>query len=130
MADHLGCGLAIRHRLFPDYPVDDRHPGEQISADDGRPAGLDHAAAGQAAMMVAYLAKIGVTLVLDPMDYPSHLSRMTRKNNSEGYFFSNDHGGPFSAIRKNFLTGQTWNLHIMSIPYVDKTWQDTVENPN
>jgi peptide/nickel transport system substrate-binding protein len=82
-----------------------------------------------AAMVVAYLAKVGVTMVLEPLDYPSHLSRMTKKNNSEGYFFSNDHGGPFSAIRKNFLTGQTWNPHMMSDPYVDKTWQDTVENP-
>ena len=47
-----------------------------------------------AAMVVAYLAKIGVNLELEPMDYPSYLSRMTKKNHSEGYFFSNDHGGP------------------------------------
>ncbi len=67
-----------------------------------------------AAMVVAYLAKIGVTLVLEPMDYPSYLSRMTKKNHSEGYFFSNDQGTPFAGIRKNFLTGQTWNPHMMS----------------
>ena len=82
-----------------------------------------------AAMVVAYLAKIGVKLELEPMDYPSYLSRMTKKNHSEGYFFSNDHGDPFAGIRKNFLTGQTWNPHMMSDPYVDKTWQEAVENP-
>jgi peptide/nickel transport system substrate-binding protein len=111
---------------------------KKLLAEAGYPNGFTFKAqvsnAGQAgmdiaAMVVAYLAKIGVTLVLDPMDYPSHLSRMTKKNHSEGYFFSNDHGGPFSAIRKNFLTGQTWNPHMMSIPYVDKTWSDVVENP-
>jgi peptide/nickel transport system substrate-binding protein len=82
-----------------------------------------------ASMVVAYLAKIGVTLVLEPLDYPNHLSRMTKKNHSEGYFFSNDQGTPFAGIRKNFLTGQTWNPHMMSDPYVDKTWSETVENP-
>ncbi len=55
-----------------------------------------------AAMVVAYLAKVGVTLVLDPMDYPSHLSRMTKKNHSEGYFFSNDHGGPILRYPEEF----------------------------
>jgi peptide/nickel transport system substrate-binding protein len=85
----------------------------------------------QAAMVVAYLAKIGVTLELEPMDYPAYLSRMTRKSHSEGYFFSNDHGGPYSNLRKNYLTGQTWNPHMMADPYVDKTWSEgIVENPN
>ena len=65
-------------------------------------------------MVVAYLAKIGVKLELDPMDYPSWLSRMMKKNHSEGIFFNNDQGGPFSGIRKNFMTGQTWNPHMMS----------------
>ena len=63
------------------------------------------------------------------MDYPSWLSRMMKKNHSEGYFFTNDHGGPYSGIRKNFMTGQTWNPHMMADPYMDKTWQDAVENP-
>ncbi|MEW6184402.1 MAG: ABC transporter substrate-binding protein [Thermodesulfobacteriota bacterium] len=82
-----------------------------------------------ASMVVAYLAKIGVTMELVPMDYVSHMTMMIRKTNTDGYFFSNDHGGPYSGIRKNFLTGQTWNPHIMSDPYVDKTWNDIVQNP-
>ncbi len=83
-----------------------------------------------AAMVVAYLAKIGVTLVLDPMDYPSWLSRMTKKNHTEGIFFNNDHGTPYAGIRKNFLTGETWNPHMMSDPYLDKTHSEAMENPN
>jgi peptide/nickel transport system substrate-binding protein len=94
----------------------------QIS--NGSQTGLDIAA-----LVVAYLAKVGIKLELDPMDYPSYLSRMTRKSHSEGYFFANDHGGPYSGIRKNFLTGQTWNPHMMSDPKVDKTWDEIVTNP-
>ena len=82
-----------------------------------------------AAMVVSYLAKIGVKLELEPMDYPSWLSRMMRKNHSEGIFFSTDHGTPFSGIRKNFAAGETWNPHMMSDPYLDKTLNETVANP-
>jgi peptide/nickel transport system substrate-binding protein len=82
-----------------------------------------------AAMVAAYLAKIGVTLELDPMDYSSWLSRMTKKSHSAGIFFSNDYGTPFSGIRKNFVTGQTWNPHMMSDPYLDKTFDQTITNP-
>ena len=82
-----------------------------------------------ATMVVAYLAKIGVTLELEPMDFPSWLSRMTKKNHAEGIFFANDFGTPFSGLRKNFMTGQTWNPHMMSDPYLDKTLNETVKNP-
>jgi peptide/nickel transport system substrate-binding protein len=81
------------------------------------------------AMVVSYLDKIGVKLELEPLDYGLYLTRMLKKNHSEGYFFSNDHGNPTAGIRKNFLTGQTWNPHMMADPYMDKTWQDAIENP-
>ncbi len=82
-----------------------------------------------ASMVVAYLAKVGVTCVLEPMDYPSYLNVMLKKTHSEGYFLSTGHTNPAAGIRKNFLTGQTWNPHMMSDPYMDKTWQDAIENP-
>ncbi len=82
-----------------------------------------------ASMVVAYLAKVGVTLVLEPMDYPSYLTMMLKKTHSEGYFLSTGHTNPAAGIRKNFLTGQTWNPHMMADPYLDKTWQEAIENP-
>ncbi len=82
-----------------------------------------------AALVVAYLARVGVKLELEPLDYGLYLTRMLRKNHSEGYFFDNDHGNPTAGIRKNFLTGQTWNPHMMADPFLDKTWQDALENP-
>ncbi len=84
----------------------------------------------EVAMVSAYLAKVGIKMELETMDYPSYLSKMIRKQQAEGYFFANDHGGPYSGIRKNFLTNQTWNPHMMSDPYVDKTWDEIVQNPN
>lgn len=83
-----------------------------------------------AALVKAYLAKIGVTLELEPLDYPSYLSKMTKKTHSEGYFLVIDHGGPFSAMRRNFVTNQPWNPHMMSDPYLDKTWEKTAGDPN
>lgn len=82
-----------------------------------------------AAMVASYLAKIGVKMELEPMDYTPHLGRMIRKTHSEGFFFANDHGGPYSGIRKNFVTGQTWNPHMMTDPYLDKMWTEAAENP-
>lgn len=81
-------------------------------------------------MVVAYLAKVGVNLELEPMDYGSYLSMMYKKKQGPGYFFSNDHGNPFATIRKNFVTGQTWNPYMMSDKYVDETFFKTVADPN
>jgi peptide/nickel transport system substrate-binding protein len=82
-----------------------------------------------AAMVVAYLAKVGVTCVLEPMDYPSYLSVMTKQNHAEGYFLSSDQASPFFGIRKNFGTGSTWNPSMMSDPYIDKTHEEVKTNP-
>jgi peptide/nickel transport system substrate-binding protein len=83
-----------------------------------------------AAMVVAYLAKVGVKVELETMDYPSWLSKMTKKVHSPGLFYSTDHGNPFATIRKCFLPGQAWNPFMMNDQYVDKTWKTTVANAN
>ena len=80
--------------------------------------------------MVAYLAKIGVKLELEPMDYPSWLSKMVNKTQSAGLFFNNGHGSMLAGIRKNFLTGASWNPHMMSDPYFDKTFNAIESDPN
>ena len=83
-----------------------------------------------AAMVAAYLAKVGVKVELETMDYPSWLSKMTKKVHGPGLFYSTDHGNPFATIRKCFLSGQTWNAFMMKDEHVDKTWKTTVENAN
>jgi peptide/nickel transport system substrate-binding protein len=76
------------------------------------------------------LAKVGVTLQLEPMDYASYVSMMYKKTHGPGYFFANDHGNPFATIRKNFVTGQTWNPYMMADRHLDEVFFKTVEDPN
>ncbi|MBW1709433.1 MAG: ABC transporter substrate-binding protein [Deltaproteobacteria bacterium] len=83
-----------------------------------------------ASMVVAYLAKVNVKLVLETMDYPSYLSKMTSKTHGPGYFFSNDHGNPYATIRKNFLPKQTWNPYMIDDDYITNTYKETISNPN
>ncbi|MBW2623316.1 MAG: ABC transporter substrate-binding protein, partial [Deltaproteobacteria bacterium] len=77
-------------------------------------------------MVVAYLAKIGVKLVLKPTDYGALMSMQFKKTHPAGYFFSNDHGNPFATIRKNFVTGQTWNPYMMDDKHINDTFYKTV----
>jgi peptide/nickel transport system substrate-binding protein len=83
-----------------------------------------------ASMVAAYLAKVGVKVELETMDYPSWLSKMTKKVHSAGFFYTTDHGNPFATIRKCFLSKQTWNAFMMHDEHMDKTWKATVENAN
>ncbi|MEW6184842.1 MAG: ABC transporter substrate-binding protein [Thermodesulfobacteriota bacterium] len=83
-----------------------------------------------ASMVASYLDKIGVKLELDPMDYTPFLGRMMKHNHSEGVFISNDYGNPYAGIRKTFLSGQPWNLHMMSDTYIDRMVMEVVQNPN
>lgn len=75
------------------------------------------------AMIVAMLNKIGVTMELDIIDYPTALSRMTKKTHESAYYMTQPHAAPLVQIRKLFVTGQPWNASMISDPYIDKTWQ-------
>ncbi|MBW1709489.1 MAG: ABC transporter substrate-binding protein [Deltaproteobacteria bacterium] len=83
-----------------------------------------------AALIVAYLAKVGVKLELEVMDYPSYLSKMTSKNHGPAYYLSSDYGNPFAIIRKNFLPKQTWNPYMFNDDYVTNTWKKAISDPN
>jgi peptide/nickel transport system substrate-binding protein len=83
-----------------------------------------------AAMVVSYLSKIGVKMEIETMDYPSWLSKMTKKVHAPGFFMASDHGTPFAVIRKNFVSGQTWNPYVMKDEHLDKVWKKAVEDPN
>ncbi|MBI4765325.1 MAG: ABC transporter substrate-binding protein [Deltaproteobacteria bacterium] len=83
-----------------------------------------------AAMVAAFLAKIGVNLELVPMDYPSWLSVMIKKAHQSALFMMNGHGSILAGLRKNFMTGSLWNPHMMSDPYFDKTFDTIEEDPN
>ncbi|RJQ74404.1 MAG: ABC transporter substrate-binding protein [Desulfobacteraceae bacterium] len=71
-------------------------------------------------LLVAYLAKVGITMKLDTMEYPAYLSKMTSKTHTAGYLFTNDTGNPLAVLRKNFETGETWNPYMYNDPVFNK----------
>jgi peptide/nickel transport system substrate-binding protein len=71
-------------------------------------------------LVAGYLAKVGVKIEIQPMEYPAFLAAMTAKKHAEGYFMNNGHTNPTTTIRKSFVTGQTWNPSMWSDPAFDK----------
>ena len=71
-------------------------------------------------LVSAYLEKVGVKMQIQPMEYGAFLSAMTSKTNSAGYFMNNGHGNPTMSIRKNFVSGETWNPSQFSDPQFDR----------
>lgn len=69
-------------------------------------------------LVAAYLERVGVKLQIQPLEYGAFLSAMTTKTNAPGYFMNNGHGNPTMSIRKNFMSGETWN----SSQFADVAW--------
>ena len=59
-------------------------------------------------LLDSYLAKVGVRMEIEPLEYAAFLSMMTTQNHGPGYFMNNGHTNPTTSIRK-FITGHTWN---------------------
>ncbi|MBX3706943.1 MAG: ABC transporter substrate-binding protein [Pseudomonadales bacterium] len=66
-----------------------------------------------------YLAAVGVTLNIRPMEYASFLSAMTTRTHAPAYLMGSGHVSPTTTLRKSFVTGQTWNPSIYSDPDFD-----------
>jgi peptide/nickel transport system substrate-binding protein len=71
-------------------------------------------------MVAAYLAQVGVKVEIQPMEYPAFLSTMMTKTHAAGYFQSQGHTTPMTAIRKTFVTKENWNPSMHSDPEFDK----------
>lgn len=78
-------------------------------------------------LVVGYLAKVGINLILEPMDYKNYMSIMIKKKHTSAYFHHSGWGNPFLVLRKNFMTGQTWNPYMISDKYFDDTWKAAVQ---
>ncbi len=71
-------------------------------------------------LVAAYLAKVGVKIEIEPLEYGAFLSKMTTKTNAAGYFMRGGHTNPTTSLRKSFVTKQTWNPSQYSDPEFDK----------
>lgn len=70
-------------------------------------------------LLAGYLQKVGVRMEIQSMEYAPFLSAMTSKTNAPGYYMSNGFTNPTTSLRKNFLTGQTWNAAQWADPKFD-----------
>lgn len=70
-------------------------------------------------LLKSYLAEVGVTLTIYPMEYASFLSAMTTRTHTPAYFMDSGHVNPTTTLRKSFVTGQTWNPSMYADPTFD-----------
>jgi len=75
-------------------------------------------------LLEGYYAKIGVQLIIQPLEYASFLSMMTTRNHAPAYFMNTGHVNPTTTIRKNFVTGQLWNPSLHSDAEFDARVED------
>jgi peptide/nickel transport system substrate-binding protein len=70
-------------------------------------------------LLESYLAKVGITMKIKPMEYASFLSAMTTRTHTPGYLMGSGHVNPTTTLRKSFVTAQTWNPSMYSDPLLD-----------
>jgi peptide/nickel transport system substrate-binding protein len=75
-------------------------------------------------LIAGYLAKVGVTVEIEPMEYAAYLSAMTTKTHAEGYLLGSGVVNPVTSLRKSFRTGQIWNPSMWSDPDFDRRITD------
>jgi peptide/nickel transport system substrate-binding protein len=71
-------------------------------------------------LIAGYLARVGVTVDIEPLEYAAFLSAMTTKTHAAGYLMGSGVVNPTTTLRKSFRAGQTWNASMWSDPEFDR----------
>jgi peptide/nickel transport system substrate-binding protein len=82
------------------------------------------------AMIEAYLAKVGVKMEIQVLEYTAFLSAMGTKTNTPGYFFNTGLTNPTTSLRKNFIKGQYWNPSQYNDPEFEKKMAEVYTEPD
>jgi peptide/nickel transport system substrate-binding protein len=140
-----GQGVMLAYPMHPDYigyyePLEQMpasvkelftynpEKAKKLLAEAGYPKGFKFkvqitAASPEAdllALVSAYLEQVGVTMEIQPLEYPAFLSAMTTHTNAPGYFSTTSPTNPTTTLRKQFVKGQQWNVSQYSDPEFDK----------
>ncbi len=70
-------------------------------------------------LIADYWDAVGINVAIRPLEYGAFLSAMTTRTHSAGYLLNTGHVNPYTTLRKNFVTGQTWNASMYSDPEFD-----------
>lgn len=81
-------------------------------------------------MVAAYLAKVGVKMEIQTLEYGAYFSAMMTKTNAPGYFMYLGNTNPTTALRKSFVKGNVWNPSQFSDPEIDKKMAETYAEPD
>ena len=76
-------------------------------------------------MVAAYLAKVGVKMEIQTLEYAAYFSAMMTRTNAAGYFMFLGNTNPTTALRKSFVKGQVWNPSQFTDPVIDKMMAET-----
>ncbi|MFO1200307.1 MAG: ABC transporter substrate-binding protein [Burkholderiaceae bacterium] len=82
------------------------------------------------AMVAAYLAKVGVKMEIQTMEYTAYLSAMGTKTHAPGYMLWLGGSNPTVSLRKSFVTGQYWNPSMYKDPEFDKKIAEMYAEPD
>ena len=82
------------------------------------------------AMVASYLAKVGVKMEIQVLEYPAFMSAMGTKTNTPGYYMYTGATNPTTSLRKNFLKGQYWNPSQYNDPEFDKKMAEVYAEPD
>jgi peptide/nickel transport system substrate-binding protein len=81
-------------------------------------------------MVAAYLAKVGVKMEIQVIEYPAYLSAMGTKKHTAGYAQNLGGSNPTTSLRKSFMTGQYWNPAMYADPAFDKKIAEMYAEPD
>ena len=115
---------SIKH-LFSYDPIEARRLLDEAGVPEGFTFNMQVCSCSPSQMdlvplLESYLAKVGVKVKIQPMEYASFLSAMTTKTHGPGYMLASGHTNPITSIRKSFVTGQTWNPSQYSDPQLNE----------
>jgi peptide/nickel transport system substrate-binding protein len=111
---------------------------KQLLAEAGVPSGFTFKVQTSSAsvdndllqMVAAYLAKVGVKMEIQVLEYGAFFSAMMTRTNAPGYFMQLGNTNPTTALRKSFVKGQVWNPMQFTDPEVDKKMAETYAEPD
>jgi len=81
-------------------------------------------------MVAAYLAKVGVKMEIQTLEYAAYFSAMMTRTNAPGYFMFLGNTNPTTALRKSFVKGQVWNPMQFSDPEIDQKMAEVYAEPD
>jgi peptide/nickel transport system substrate-binding protein len=81
-------------------------------------------------MVAAYLAKVGVKMEIQVLEYAAYFSAMMTKTNAPGYFMQLGNTNPSTALRKSYVKGQVWNPMQFSDPSIDAKMAEVLAEPD